>query len=257
MNDNFIYKQQGQDKYYNIWHKTNQNMILFVNAGKGKLVCEDKIYPMRKGTIFFVGADKLHYTLPDDTEKYERSKILIGNEMANVVNSFIPINSSEILCAPLDDKALNEAEHEFLWLLENMDKGHFDAALLKVFLSLIMLIAKNSVTPAREAGDPIARAIEYISQNFSSDITIDEIAGASMISKYHFCREFKKKHGITVMEYVLQTRLIMAKTLLRKSSMSISLVSEECGFCSPSYFSRVFKESTGVSPLRYRKKIKE
>ena len=255
MSDNFIYAQKGKDKYYNIWHTTNKNMILLVNSGDGKLVCEDKIYPMRKGSIFFVGANKLHYTLPDDTKKYERSKIFIDEDMSKILKSFIPVNSDGFLCALLDETSLKKAEYEFEWLKENYLGQHSSAAVLKVFLSLMILIDKNSVNPIKETGDPIVRAIEYISQNYSSKITIDEIASISMVSKYHFCREFKKKHGITIMEYVLKTRLIMAKALLENSNKSINQISEECGFCSASYFSRVFKKKYGVSPSHYAKQI--
>ena len=59
--------------------------------------------------------------------------------------------------------------------------------------------------------------------------------------------------GMTVMDYVLKTRIVLAKNMLEKENVSISEVSGRCGFSSESYFCRVFKESVGVSPLKYRK----
>ena len=58
---------------------------------------------------------------------------------------------------------------------------------------------------------------------------------------------------MTVMEYVLKTRLVMAKELLCKEKTSVTEVAARCGFSGLSYFSRVFKEETGLTPLAYRK----
>jgi transcriptional regulator GlxA family with amidase domain len=55
------------------------------------------------------------------------------------------------------------------------------------------------------------------------------------------------------MEYVLKTRLAAAAELLSATELSVTEIGVRCGFSSPAYFSRVFKEETGLSPLRYRK----
>ena len=84
---------------------------------------------------------------------------------------------------------------------------------------------------------------------------MDEICREIHISKYYFCRKFKKTTGFTVMDYVLKTRIVAAKGLLSETELSISEISNRCGFGSISYFCRVFKEHTGLTPLQYRKKI--
>ena len=73
------------------------------------------------------------------------------------------------------------------------------------------------------------------------------------MSKYHFCRVFKNNTGQTVMSYILKTRIVLARTMLKKENLTVSEVSRLCGFSSVSYFCRVFKEKTGVSPLKYKK----
>ena len=59
---------------------------------------------------------------------------------------------------------------------------------------------------------------------------------------------------MTVMEYVLKTRIVMASEMLKKERCSVTEVSSRCGFSSVSYFSRVFKREVGISPLEYRKR---
>ena len=73
------------------------------------------------------------------------------------------------------------------------------------------------------------------------------------MSKYYFCRMFKQKTGVTVMEYILKTRIVMAMELLGEATLTVTEISEACGFSSVSYFSRAFKNETGVSPLKYKK----
>lgn len=74
------------------------------------------------------------------------------------------------------------------------------------------------------------------------------------ISKYYFCRQFKERTGLTIMNYVLKTRIILAKNELKKTELSISEISQKYGFSSVSYFCRVFKEEERCSPLQYRKR---
>jgi AraC-like DNA-binding protein len=59
------------------------------------------------------------------------------------------------------------------------------------------------------------------------------------------------------MDYILKTRIAMAKELLCEADMSVTEISESCGFSSISYFSRTFKNETGMSPLKYKKRETE
>ena len=96
-------------------------------------------------------------------------------------------------------------------------------------------------------------AIEYINRNITKNLTIDEICSKIHISKYHFCRQFKILTGTTIMKYILKTRIVLAKNMLSNESLSITVISNRCGFSSVSYFSRIFKEETGMNPLTFKK----
>jgi AraC-like DNA-binding protein len=60
--------------------------------------------------------------------------------------------------------------------------------------------------------------------------------------------------GMTVMEYVLATRIAEAKTLLLSEDLSISQISDRCGFSSVSFFCQVFKAKEGITAKKFRKK---
>ena len=55
------------------------------------------------------------------------------------------------------------------------------------------------------------------------------------------------------MKYILKTRIVLAKNMLSNESLSITVISNRCGFSSVSYFSRIFKEETGMNPLTFKK----
>ena len=99
----------------------------------------------------------------------------------------------------------------------------------------------------------IKDAIIYIQQHYVESITLDDICNEVYRSKYHLCRNFKRAVGMTIMEYLLKTRIAAAQNLLRSSYASIGEISEQCGFSGISYFSQIFKKTVGITPIQYRK----
>ncbi len=102
----------------------------------------------------------------------------------------------------------------------------------------------------------ISQAIEYIHSHLKEPLTLDDICNHLYISKYYFCTKFKKTMGMSTMQYILNTRIAFAKELLA-GEMSIGNISQYCGFSGFAYFSRVFKEKTGLSPREYRQSVKK
>ena len=70
-------------------------------------------------------------------------------------------------------------------------------------------------------------------------------------SAEHFIRQFKKVTGMTVANYILKTRIVMAQGMLQNSDATIGEVSEKCGFSGVYHFSRAFKQRTGQSPTEF------
>jgi YesN/AraC family two-component response regulator len=94
---------------------------------------------------------------------------------------------------------------------------------------------------------------EYIFAHCEKNITLDFLAEALGITKYHFIRIFCKKMGETPHSYLIKARLSRAKTLLEGNQYSVSEISDLLSFSTPHYFSKAFKKNTGLSPQQYRK----
>lgn len=95
------------------------------------------------------------------------------------------------------------------------------------------------------------RMINWTRDNYKKKITLEDASKEAGFSKYYFCNQFKKMTGMTFLSYLNQVRVTQAKLLLNLKA-SITFIAYECGFESPSYFSMVFKKSTGVTPREYR-----
>ncbi len=83
---------------------------------------------------------------------------------------------------------------------------------------------------------------------------IDEICDELNISKTYFHRIYSAAFGVTCMQDVIDSRISQAQALLRDTSLSVSLIAEQCGYDSDSYFMRQFKQNVGITPTEYRRR---
>ena len=102
--------------------------------------------------------------------------------------------------------------------------------------------------------DKLKQIHEYISENYSRKISLEDLADRFFISKFHLSREYKKIYGTTLGNALTNLRLSHAKSMLRFSDDSIDTIALSCGFQDTGYFIKVFKKAENMTPLQYRKK---
>ena len=265
MTDAVIYRQRGVDYYYKTWHTIGDFMIIYMHSDGGSIVCSEKVYPIKRGVLCFVGSQKYHYTMPDDPDTYERSKVFVSTEEFRKISAFFPnetnwskmFTSDSLVYAEIGEADMAEVEGLF-GEIDRYQKSSelFPIVLASCYMRLLAFIEENVKGSALGSQDFISRAIEYINRNITEDITVDDVCSAVHTSKYYFCRQFKKATGLTVANYILKTRIVMAKNMLLSENITVGEVSEKCGFSSISYFCRVFKEDVGISPKQYKTQMK-
>lgn len=96
------------------------------------------------------------------------------------------------------------------------------------------------------------RVNRFLEANFSHPLTLDEIAAAAGMSRFALCHYYKENCKTTVIAELKKIRIAKAKEMLRHSSDSVEEIAQSCGFESPSYFGKLFKEHMGVSPHKWR-----
>ena len=104
--------------------------------------------------------------------------------------------------------------------------------------------------------DPIIRRVmQFVEENISNnDAGVGEMAQAAAVSRSGLQRKLKQAMGITPQDLMKEARIKRACQLLRKTDKNVAEVAYACGFTDPKYFSRSFKQSTGLSPSEYREK---
>ena len=99
----------------------------------------------------------------------------------------------------------------------------------------------------------LAKAVEFIRENFTKTIAVGELAEMSDLSVSQFERSFRKYFKTTPMKYVNQVRVDAAARLLSEGTEAISLIAHDTGFYDHSYFTKQFKAAKGMSPSVYRR----
>ena len=94
--------------------------------------------------------------------------------------------------------------------------------------------------------------VSFIEANLSSVLSLDLLAKKAMVSKYHFCKVFKKHIGVSPLQFATQRRIERAKDLLVHSDCNVTLTAMKVGLNDTSSFSKHFRKATGLSPLAYR-----
>lgn len=132
------------------------------------------------------------------------------------------------------------------------------AELFATIYKIIYFIQQNQIseyvsTAQRERLTP---AMEYIESHYlEQDIHISELVKLCRISEKHFTTLFSRCYKTTAKQYIIDKKLDEAKTMLEFSNTTVTDISEYCGFSSVYYFSRLFKQRTGLTPTDYRRTI--
>jgi AraC family transcriptional regulator len=101
---------------------------------------------------------------------------------------------------------------------------------------------------------PLRRALDYIEDNLSEDITLDSLAEVTGYSVFHFLRKFALAMGVSPGRYISQKRLENAKTELATGKLTLVEIALNAQFSSQASFTRAFHRATGMTPMEYRRR---
>ncbi len=98
----------------------------------------------------------------------------------------------------------------------------------------------------------IKKSIDYITSHFNSKVTLENLAKTAGLTPNYLASLFKQETGLTVMEYLTRFRIDSACALLSQTEYTYLQIALSLGFCTQSYFTKVFKEYVGCTPRIYR-----
>ena len=141
--------------------------------------------------------------------------------------------------------------------LSSTDFGNGNRALaLAYFIELIVFLSRIYTQETLDGSTEIIRMAElfaFLQTHLNRPVSIDELSVRSNMSSSTLHRAFHRTVQCSPIDYHLQMRIDNAANLLKHSRMSVSQISEACGFSDSNYFSRQFRKRIGMSPREYKK----
>jgi AraC-like DNA-binding protein len=121
----------------------------------------------------------------------------------------------------------------------------------------LMGVSKDLHLPADEGGyRELAESIRFIQAHFGEPLRVEELARLSSLSVYQYEQRMKKIFQLTAGQFITKTRIEAACGLLGTTDKPIAEIAVECGFYDQSAFARQFRSTTGLTPTRYRARVK-
>lgn len=241
------------------WHNTYE--LYFLLSGTRRYFVGHSIFNVSPGDLMIVPRYELHRTARHTQENYDRILIYFSDEF---VTSFYQQVGKEAFdkflnlgCVQLPRKQQERVRQIFVKMEEERVRqdSYSQFVISQLLYELIVLVLrhgnqkeKNVVGNERK----VLQAVRYISDNYDQQITLQDAAQIACMESTYFSKCFKRATGFGFHDYLTQTRLKKAEEFLRTSGLSISEISESCGFSSSNYFGDVFKKYTGFSPRAYR-----
>ncbi|MFD3260130.1 response regulator [Paenibacillus lentus] len=156
-----------------------------------------------------------------------------------------------------------ELSHDQEWLYERKKELFDQIKQLETLEEIISwfvqiyeeLIRKMRAVYSSDQGS-VAKAIQYIEQNYDQDLSLQVLSQYVHLSKNYFSNLFKREMGEGVIDYITKVRLDRAKALLRNTDLRSSEIGTLIGVSDSKYFSKLFKKMTGATPSEYRDGMK-
>ncbi|WP_337032281.1 AraC family transcriptional regulator [Paenibacillus illinoisensis] len=251
------------------WHE-----IIYVYRGQGTIFIDTGLEDMHTGDLFIIPGSTVHRALPDEINPVTSSALFFspglltaaaGGSASVLLSLFERCRRRRVYKRHLtpEEQAqvtafIEEIHAEFQ--MENQLSAH--AALLRLQLLLIFLERLEDAGPARSVHSNsgpswLSATLSNIDDKLRNGLSLSELALQAAVSPAHFSRAFKKYTGMTLTDYALARRVIMAKEHLLRNDDTMASVADACGFESLPHFYRQFKKITGTTPAAYRRTMND
>lgn len=252
------------------WHWHEEIEIIYVVRGTMRLqVLSDRI-SLHEGEVAVINGNALHAAMGEpycDHRSLVFSPLLITGSPDSVfaVRYITPMSKSgrfSCMILGLDNPQIAR------WYMAAFEALKADAFgyefTVRDQLTRILLAVYQKLEPGALASDApqnedalrMARMLDFIRENFNQNITLSGIAGSSGISEREALRCFKRTIGESPIQYLVKYRLMRsADMLLAQPAESVSAIAGNCGFDSPAYYTKKFKELYQFTPREYRHRL--
>lgn len=251
------------------WH----GFVEFIYVMEGSLECctQKGSRELRPGEGCFINANVLHMNRMAPGCEHVNYRVL--HFETDVLTGALSIGSKYVAplekCSDAEAVWLRPSEKHERKILDGIGKVyeiagsspeqyelHILQNLVSIWTELFIVaepLIRSGISTSDKAPDRVKEMLSCIHEHYMEKIGIDQIAGAASISRREAFRCFRQVLDTTPTLYLLKYRINRGARMLMENDASVTEVSFSCGFSSPSYFCKAFREITGVSPRQFRK----
>ena len=256
---------------HNFWE------LLYVDKGEVEVMADITGYKLKQGEMIFHKPNEFHKIWANGTVapnlvvisfvcksramSFFQDKILQVSDYEKDILGEIISEAKNLYMSSLDDPLLKKLKKHATPLFGSEQ-------LIEIYLEqmLIQLIRKgtnlkkvtkiSTTTKQRSDSDLIDKVIEFLRDNLYNNITFDNVCKYSNQSRTNLKVLFKSETGMGIMEYYRNLKIKEIKKIIREKTLNFTKISETLGYTSVHYFSRHFKQVTGMTPSEYAASVK-
>lgn len=219
-------------------HIRGYHLLHYVRAGKGVLSNETGTFPVRAGQVFRIEPGQTTVYEADAADPWQYIWVGFTGTLAESFSRlpWVFPCAGNFFSAMLQAEELTQTREEFL-------AG-------QVFSLLAHLLEPAEVT----ATDYVRRVKDFIRSNYMCEVRVEQLAEMVGLDRRYLSRIFKQKSGLTIQDFLIETRLQHATEHLLHGR-SVSETASLCGYADVFHFSRMFKQRYGVSPRDTKKDL--
>lgn len=265
--------------YYNEsaypWHWHDELEAAFVQKGKAAVFIDGKQYILGEGEGFLVNRRVLHASSAGARGDVFLPNILFLPSLlyGTQESVFWKKYMEPLLLAPeFSHVILRKEEGWQTQMLERMREAFeimtqesygYEVRVRERLSEMMLLLCEHREELAVFAGefsgrtrremDRIRAMLTFVQTHYDQPLQVDQIADSASVSRRECLRLFRRVLDTSPMRYVTDLRIGQAKRLLSETGLPLLAVANRCGFSDESYFIKVFRERTGVTPAKFRK----
>lgn len=228
------------------------HQIFYCTRGGGVLCCDDIKVEIKAGTGYFIPASYPHEYYPSG-DVWDNHWIVPDGYACGQLLSDMGFDRPRVFTL----SSTKLLDHFFRNMHEALmsDRLHGNLRASGYLYSFLLELerCKNSVGAHNGINPAVIKCVDYIDNNYRSQITMEQLCSVSGVSKQYLCRLFRSTLDARPMEYIAKRRIQTAKELLSETDMSIEEIVEQTGFCTSSYFCKLFRRYEGITPTQFRK----
>jgi len=275
-NQSISIRRYSEPKFINPWHIHKEIELVLILKGKGTCFIGDYIGNFCPGDIIMLGTN-LPHMLKNRIELEETENVIdaeaiiihfseyfIGKDYLQtpemqpllnllnqakrgiIISDSITAEIAETMCAMIDQTPFQRIIELFTILQKIAEVSN-----LKMLSSVSFLEKINKTQNSK-----LDRVYEFVMNNFSNPISLDDISDVAFMNKTAFCKYFKDRTNKTFNQFLTEIRINYSKRLLMEGDRQIAEISYECGFNNLSNFNRQFKKLNNSTPGCFQRRYK-